>query len=571
MTASLIRPNEVDLGTGKVDYNFTSTMEIAESMFFHQKANLNFLSNDSLQYKYRQESIAKFTELAGATPYMVGGRTRAQTADFAKMDKIIEQNRLEGKEGWGDVATTYEIQEKAISEAQQKKIAYDESMMRAAPDAHPMVGTLAGGITGWMADPVQGIATLLTLPITAPARVASMGRAAWVARAATVEAGVNAAMEVPFQIAVKDWQNTVGHEYGWDDAALNVAFAAAAGFVTSGVVNTATRGWRRMEMTRMGDASTNVAHDENMDLLAKAFDEGAYTGKMPEIKLNPKAAARKFENGAATQEEVSVVREFRGMDADEKNLDGFAKRKFIEAKREEYLVDSQLTRGDVKELQESFLQARDSIQPMLKEVQTIKAQLDEVTARGNKIIDQFGEASPEAKLVIEEGKKITAQLSKKEAAVKASMTRAQNLQAKLRTSQMADAADRHLKELDSGKIPAHLSKKFTQYKKNIKEALEVQKEWEAEVRNHADNLLTRPVMSEADSIAKMVESPDYAKAVDRSFETTVADSLTDDVGKFDYIDENGGVKSMTMSEIADEIKAEKTYLQRILSCAWGGK
>lgn len=569
MTSSLIRQNEVATGLAPVTYDYTSTWDVATSAWQNQVDNFNFTSSDNLKYDARKEQVAKYEQLSGKSLSSFGSAIDGDINKAWEMiDKDILQKRNEGVLGWDQVPTSDEVMEQAREKARQAGVDFQDTVARAAPDAYPTIGSIAGSIAGWMSDPVQAGVAIATAPLTGGGSLAAptfAARAAWVGRAALAEAGVSAATEIPLQFAIKDWQQEIGNEYGFGDVVESIALAGAGGAIVSGGVNTALRSWRFANVRpRAGDGETEQVVIQNI----KDAGEQLSAGVPPQqLKLDPRAVGRKFEGGL-TYDHLDVADRFVSAGLKESELDKFAKSQFISEKIKEYGVDATLFRAkDLSKAQEDYLAVADSIPKMVSEAQAKVVELDAIEAKLADISKRYGEKSDEASLVAKEYAAKEAQIKAMDKKIMSAYGRRKSLAKEIHSTKLAQDADKNLLDLSNNKIPDSLAKKYSAYKKNVKEALAIRKDYDKQMRDYADQLLERPNITPDSEMSAIAADPSYSKAVEQAYKAEVADVLTGDKKDMDVIID--GVKRK-MSEVDAEIKAEQSFAKRIMACAFGG-
>lgn len=133
------------------------------------------------------------------------------------IDRYIENLRSQDAERFSGVSNSLEISD-LIKQKAKTSLERAAKVGAGATDFARVSGALAGGVAASFGDFVN----LATLPFGA---AASSG----IVKAAIIEAGINAGVEVAMHPIISEWQESVGNEYGLKDAAANVGIAAAFG------------------------------------------------------------------------------------------------------------------------------------------------------------------------------------------------------------------------------------------------------------------------------------------------------------------------------------------------------
>lgn len=575
--SSLIRDSQVNPGYSPIEYSYTYEGDIAAAAFEDQRWNMNASSVQSMMYDEYVTAKEKYTALTNE-PFTMSSDESLQGAWTRRADRIIEQNRLQGLEGWAEVPTSSEINEKAKEKARQARLDYDSAVARAAPGVWKRASSFAGGMAGWFSDPFQTGVALATAPLGGTIA----GPAASMLRIATVEGLVGAAEEAAYQPTIMAWQKEVGHEYTLGDAMTNVAFAGGAGFGLSyGLMALARaknfKGFGPDEVSkifnlskkeslnespRIQDAEGELAKTENVRYAISEMEQR----RMPDpAKFNPSSSARVFNEDAVTFEHAQVAQKFIESGAKKSELDVFGRQAFIDEMKREFSYDANLPRYDIGKLRAKVSETSKAADDTRAE---IKAALAEARALDN---------VPANEAVLEKmaaNKLKTASLNKK------LETQLRNIAAsekKIQTTATALDADNMLARLANNEIPLEMNSRYTTYKKNLKSAFKDIQEYEAKVRQTADAIFhdrLSAIMSEGnpvrikdaqDAVTKM-DDPELAKVEEQDFKRDVKDALTG----ADEVIEIDGVK-MKMSEIMDEINEDEDFMKQLGTCITGGK
>lgn len=162
------------------------------------------------------------------------------------LDSLIMQGRQQNPEQWEGIKTTAEITEEARKKANISKEHMEEILIRNPSGASRLTGSLVGGFSGAMTDPLN-IATLAF----------GAGASRSILQAAMIEGGLNAAIEAATIPQIMKWQNEVGHKYGLREAATDVALAGVGGAGLSTVIRGAVPAFRSIK-DNVGSASHYV-------------------------------------------------------------------------------------------------------------------------------------------------------------------------------------------------------------------------------------------------------------------------------------------------------------------------
>lgn len=561
--SDLVRPEEISFGDSPVTNNFTGWLDIYHAMDKYQQDNLNAASSENLYFDELSASRDKIQEITGE-PITLGRGESLRGAWKNRYDKIIEQNRLEGKTEWNDVYTSSEAEERARERARQSKIDYDKAVENAAPGVSVGTAMVAGGITGWMSDLENLSATALTTPITGALNV---GKSIWAI--AGIEAGANAAMEAGMQPAIKDWQDKVGHEYTTEDMALNIFFAGATGGVfplflhgaskvlggkgltaeTDRVMETLRKQEVLNEKPRELDGAGRAAYDENLKEAVTAFHEAR---AIDPTKLDPRASPRIFADDFVTYEHAVVARQVVDSGVKKSEIDKALRQSYIQEKIKEFEIDSKLTRGDIAKIQKDLPVVTKELETARQELSIAKAKMEaanRIVVKDEKDAMMVKAAETEYQKAIDKNARL--------------LKRKTTLENRLQNTARAVQADEHLAKLKSDEIPAGLEKEYAAYKKNVKAAMDSIKKGEPPVLEMNPPPLDK---EKVDAELKAMDSPEYEAGVKKEFDRAVMEEMDGKATKIIVFDEDGNPKKMTLTELNDELAADEEASKAIKAC-----
>lgn len=222
-------------------YAPTGLADTAAAMFPNQRQNYNVDAEIRLvgePLHERNSIISKrlgkpISEITGTNlKYLnptVEGRAQQLAEDNDLIDTYIEKGRKENPGLWEGVQTTAEIREEGKRKAGEAAQNYEEVAARNPSALSRVTGSLAGGVAGAFTDPVN----IMTLPIGAgETKIVGAGALA-TARGITIAAMKEGALQASIEAAsipqIAQWQQTVGHQYGFSEAATDVAFGFLGG------------------------------------------------------------------------------------------------------------------------------------------------------------------------------------------------------------------------------------------------------------------------------------------------------------------------------------------------------
>jgi hypothetical protein len=566
--ADLVRPEEISFGDSPVDNSFTGWLDIYHAMDKYQQENLNAASSENLFFEELSSSRDKIQELTGK-PISLGRGESLRTAWKDRYDKIIEQNRLEGKTEWNDVYTTTEAEERARERARQSKIDYDKAVQNAAPGVSVGTAQIAGGMTGWMSDLQNFSATALTAPASG---ALAAGRSIWAI--AGIEAGVNASLEAGMQPAIKDWQNKVGHDYTTEDMVLNIFFAGATGGAFPLFLHGASKTFggkgltaeydRKTELMRKQEAlnqkpreldgAGRAAFDENLKEALTAFHEAR---AIDPNKLNPKASPRVFADDFVTYEHAVVARNVIDSGVKKTEVDKALRQPYIQEKIKEFEIDSQLARGDIAKIQQELPLVTKELEAARQELKIAKAKMD----AASKIVVKDEKDAVIVRAAENEYKKV---LDKNARLVKRKST----LETRLSNTSKAMEADENLARLRNNEIPVALEKEYSVYKKNVKKAMDDIRKAEENLVLAADDFMRNAPLDKAqvDAELKIMDTPEYEAGVKKEFERAVMEEMDGKSAKMVILDDDGNPKTVTLTELNDELAADEQMANAIKAC-----
>jgi hypothetical protein len=213
-----------------------------------------------------------------------GTRARPKTAEEREAELLAELRKLQvTREARGlalEVRTPAEIRDavvalRAQTRAERAEVAGREGGLGTAL-------ALATGAGVFLADPP----VLASMALGAPAATSIL-------RAAAIDAGIAAGVEVPIQASVQAARARLGEETSLSEAALNVLTVGAGGFVFSGLLRGAARGTRGLvkAVRREGAARTRAQKDalEFLERQVELQDATPFDRDLPSAKAEHEA------------------------------------------------------------------------------------------------------------------------------------------------------------------------------------------------------------------------------------------------------------------------------------------
>jgi hypothetical protein len=597
MTASLIRQNEVDIGSQAVSYDYTGWMDIAKANIDSQRLNFNFSSRLEGRADEYRANFDKYLSVSGQELKNVVDVTVPIADQYKKFDSVILQKRLQGESGYDEVRTSDEINEILYQKARDAQANAEDVAARADPDTWTFSAELAGGVVGWLSDPVQfGLAAVASIPGVLYGVGATA--AATITRTVFLEGISEALLETGLQAsAVIPWQQELGNEYGWDEAWVQIGMAGilAGGFVGGGfAINKAFGGkvptsaifdahqelLRRqmLESNRLLDSELLEAHYRNVDAMGEAFR----SGETPRIIADARVATKPFDDDFVTHDHIVVARD----KPDLVDLDAHAKDVFIRQVTEELKSDQTLARAKDLKSQTASLKALEiELADVRKQIKTGRLELktfsdlpaDPLMAdRIAKLEDKVGT------------------LNRTEAKLKAAIKKKEDV---INMTEAATRADEDLLQLSAGGIPPRLDARYKTYQKNVKAAEKEYLSWQNRVEEFAKDVFkegefvgppTQRLMDAMNSfvgpiprgrdipIRTMKELKDNAPKVEASvnhaFDVEVKNSLTGDSNElFDFVDIDGNEVRLSAADMDGTIKEEMDLMDFWNSCLGIGK
>lgn len=274
------------------------------------------------QLKDQIEEAQKVNQGLSPRDQTQAGETNEQIRRRILNENIVRL-RQEDPETYKNLKTYDEAEEAAKEQARQSQAKLDAAVRNATGAFAAVGGSLAGGVLAGLTDPVN----LVTMPFGATASQSIL-------RAAAIEAGVNAATEVALQPMVKQWQASIGNDYGFDEAVSNVMFAAVGGAGLTGAI----RGTgRAIQVVNELDARAMVVETtralQEKDALPKSlkapldYIEQAIHVKQADPMVKMKAENRSMSQFMSRQHEAdlnatmaAIIRQERPLEPNELNI-----------------------------------------------------------------------------------------------------------------------------------------------------------------------------------------------------------------------------------------------------------
>lgn len=178
-------------------------------------------------------------DLTGSSRIMAG-LTRTRHYDNiplqSKMDKLIMEGRKSEPGVYADIQTSAELTAmmKQRLEMTDAHLAETQARYAQRPVA-ALTGSLAGGMTAMMLDPVNMAASLI--PVAGPAQgLKGFARMRGILNTAWKEGVMNLAVEAAQLPNVAAWQNALGRRYGLGEAATELGYAFGGGAALAAIL-----------------------------------------------------------------------------------------------------------------------------------------------------------------------------------------------------------------------------------------------------------------------------------------------------------------------------------------------
>ena len=246
-TLDFIDKQQLDLGTEIAQQPSTDFFDVVSASFESTTDNYIVGAGSRLNANFTSDRDKKYKSLTGRDIYndalrfiddkesVYNPRTGTLNKDSQQMreavDKLIVEGRNNNIFGEEVVDTYLEINEKSKDKARASLDAYNKTSQGASETAST-AGGLVGGLGASFIDPLN----IATLPFGA-------GVSRGVLKTIFLEAGLNAGIEAASQPFVAQWQNEIGNEYGFTEAAENVAIAALFGGSIGGLTKGAQKSY----------------------------------------------------------------------------------------------------------------------------------------------------------------------------------------------------------------------------------------------------------------------------------------------------------------------------------------
>jgi len=176
------------------------------------------------------------------------GRIQQLEEDHNLIDNLILTGRKENPGLYEGVKTTAEIRDEAKKNASFAQGAAEEIAQDNPSPVSRTVASFSGSMAGTMTD----VPNILTAPIGAPAgmiRAGGTGVAAQILKNAAAEGVLQAGIQAAQIPDMKEWQETLGNQYGFKEMALDVGSAAIGGAVLRGGGEAIAAGARKLAGT----------------------------------------------------------------------------------------------------------------------------------------------------------------------------------------------------------------------------------------------------------------------------------------------------------------------------------
>lgn len=244
--ANFINKETAPIGSQPIQQEPSDFTDILFKSFTSTLQNFNSNSRAKLIDEEKNERAKLFQDLTGekldptkATGYVPFEEPSAQ--DFLELgsmkilqrkeeyeNQFIEQyvQELKNKEPekYKSILSQEELEEKARNKANLSRREFEEASKRSSGFTR-FTASFLGGLGATALDPIN----VATIPFGA-------ARGASILRTVATEAAINAGTEAVTQPFVAKWQKELGQEYGFNEMAENVGFAALFGGSFAGVV-----------------------------------------------------------------------------------------------------------------------------------------------------------------------------------------------------------------------------------------------------------------------------------------------------------------------------------------------
>lgn len=584
MTASLIRRNEVNVGATPVEFDYTGEMDIIKASYDSQIANFNFSSAYEGRADLYRQNFDKYAFASGSDIKTLIDVTVPVADQYSKFDSIIKQKREQGEQSYLDIKTSEEIDQDLMQKARDAEQEAARVESQAAPDTWVFASKLIGGAAGWVTDPVQFGATLMTLPAATAYGLGSTATTT-IAKTIAVESVAEMGVEAFSQTGVYEWQQKLGNEYGAKEIAMAIATAGvlSGAFTGTGFGLAKAFGakipttelieadkekarFSMMQPNRVSDSDLLEAHYKNIDLMANDLSRI----ESPRLAIEPSASPLKFADDAVTQEHLRVARTV----PDTMPMEVHAKDVFIREMIDEFTVNQNLARGNLEQITARLAENTQKLSEVAKKREAKQAELATADPALKPVIESQIRTLDKEKRILDKSNK--------------------SLTSRVETTAKAVEADAYLQSLKTGEIPAELKPRFDTYLKNVKAADDEFKSWSRKLERLANEIkepdfvgpptqrlmeamnsfvgpirrgedFTIPEMKDVEAIAPEIEA-----ATDRAFQVEAKKSATGESStQHDFTDIDGNDMKMNAADIDAAMKEEESLLSVLKSCFFG--
>ena len=208
------------------------------------------------------------------------------------VNRLITEIRDEGFFGDEVLNNSFEIEKQAQERARASLEAYNKTAVGAGEGLSTTAASLLGGVGASFMDPIN----LATLPIGASAGYGLF-------KTVLFEAGLNAGVEAASQPIVAEWQNEIGNQYGFTEAAENVAIAALFG----GGVGALTKGAQLSYTHFFDQASRELRAIKELDasLSAKILERETHIDQSNVSRIVKDDVQVEYSRNRASMDEVN--------------------------------------------------------------------------------------------------------------------------------------------------------------------------------------------------------------------------------------------------------------------------
>lgn len=544
----------------------------------------------------------------------------SQEAEYEKkwINKAIDELKTRDPVKFANLKNEKEQITSAAKRANMSEQELADSMRRSTSGVSAFTASLVGGGAAMFTDPFNLGATIATAGFGGASLTAARAAGQSVARTfvnnVLIEAGVNAGIELAQQPIVSSWQNEIGNEYGFKDAAANVGLAALFGggvsvigqgaqLLASNVFNKLGHyaGFNSNERTAAKILEREAMNREaNPFVVEKNLDEGRHVDSLnvTEQAVNEGRALRPDELPIKNEEFLAAISDPNfGKNAIERN-----QLNELQAFKEKVFVDPTLVKPISKADQEILSAFNDREKATQTQITALKSEL----TSAQKKLESFDK---NRNTIFENNLRdsgypvdvVTAYRQELEGYKAARIKERENInpgksgkrlkqfdaETEMKLKEMRDQFDFVRKQNDEGKynqISQGISKERQSLVNEVNAVqtklknLENTRQPKPEIapkklspkEERTRQVLTEVMDNEAPKdlatqhqLLKQMDTPERAKAFEQDFKRLVEENPNMQVTLDDGT-------TMKLSEVADEFKTDEKFQREITNCALGG-